>query len=131
MHPKAKHFFIALVVFITEILIATTFSYIKFVRHFVGDFLVTILIYHSIKIIYNFPPLTLSIAVFIFSCFIELLQYFRLADVLGLPRGSVLSIILGTSFSWGDILMYFLGCLASYCLDYFYLSKEIRNTKNI
>lgn len=129
MSTKTKHLLIAIIVFILEILIATKLSYLKFIRSFVGDFLVVILIYHFIKFFRDIPPLTLSISVFIFSCIIEVLQYFNLADVLGLPKGSISRIILGTNFSWEDILMYFLGCVASYYLDSHYLSKENQSQK--
>ena len=123
MHTKTKHLLIALIVFIAEILVATTFSHIRFIRSFISDFLVVIFLYHLVKAFRTVSPLTLSIAVFVFSCVIEILQYFHLGDIFGLPRGSLLSILLGTNFSWIDILMYFLGCLTSYCLDSFYLSK--------
>ncbi len=124
MHSRTKHLVIVLVVFIAEILVATTFSHIRFIRSFISDFLVVIFLYHFVKAFRAVSPLTLSIAVFIFSCIIEILQYFHLADALGLPRGSLLSILLGTNFSWIDILMYFLGCLTSYYLDSFLLSKR-------
>jgi DNA integrity scanning protein DisA with diadenylate cyclase activity len=124
MQFKLKHFLIAFFVFVAEILVATTFSHIRFIRSSISDFLVTILLYHLIKAFIEMSPLTLSIGVFVFSCLVEILQYFHLGDMLGLPRGSLLSILLGTNFSWLDILMYFLGCVTSYCLDSFYLSKK-------
>lgn len=124
MHTKTKHLLIALIVFIAEILVATTFSHIRFIRSFISDFLVVIFLYHLVKAFRTVSPLTLSIAVFVFSCVIEILQYFHLGDTLGLPPSSLLSVLLGTNFSWADILMYFLGCLTSYCLDSFLLSKR-------
>ena len=124
MPNKTKHLIIAVLIFIIEVLIATVFSYLRFIRSFIGDFLVVILLYHLIKVFREVSPLILAISVFIFSCVIEVLQYFHIGDLLGLPRGSILSIILGTNFSWTDILMYFLGCLTSYCLDSFYISKS-------
>jgi hypothetical protein len=124
MHTKTKHLMIVFVVFITEILIATVFSQIRFVRAFISDFLVVILLYHFVKAFFEISPLILSISVLIFSCVIEVLQYFHLGNVLGLPHGSLLSVLLGTNFSWIDMLMYLLGCLSSYCLDTLYLSKE-------
>lgn len=123
MPLKLQHLFIAVFVFITEILIATTFAHTGFVRPFLGDYLVVILLYHLVKSARDIPPLKLAVAVFVFACLVETAQYFQLADVLGFPRGSVMSILIGTNFSWTDILMYLLGCVTSYGLDRFLLSK--------
>lgn len=123
MPIKTQHLLIAVFVFITEILIATTFAHTGFIRPFLGDYLVVILLYHLVKSARDIRPLKLAFSVFVFACLVETAQYFRLADVLGFPRGSVMSIIIGTSFSWADILMYFLGCVTSYGLDRFLLSK--------
>ena len=119
MHIRTKHLLIALVVAIAEILVATVFSQVRFVRSFLSDFLVVILLYHLVKAFRAVSPLPLAIAVFLFSCVVETTQYFHLADALEFRRGSLPSILLGTSFSWIDILMYFLGCLTSFCVDAF------------
>lgn len=124
MPLKLQHLLIAFFVFITEILIATTFAHTGFIRPFLGDYLVVILLYHLVKSFRVIPPLKLAVGVFIFACLVETAQYFQLADVLGFPRGSVMSIIIGTSFSWADILMYLLGCATSYGLDRFLLSNR-------
>jgi hypothetical protein len=129
MSLKAKYFLIALITFIIEVLIATIFSDIKFIRYHLSDFFVVILIYYFVKFFYNFQPLTLSIAVFLFACGIEILQYFHIADFLRLSQDGVLRIAIGTSFSWRDFLMYFLGCLASYFADayFFYLPHDLKS----
>jgi hypothetical protein len=123
MSQRSQHLLIALTVFLAEILVATTFSHVHFVRSFLSDFLVVILLYHLIKAFLDWSPLSLAVAVFIFSCVVEISQYFHLADALGLPRGSLLSVILGNSFSWGDILMYFLGCVTSCVADSRWIAK--------
>ena len=114
---RFDHFLIAVSIFIAEILVATTFSKIYFIRSFLSDYLVVILIYHLVKSIRHIDPLPLSIGVFIFACIDETAQYFHLADVLGLRAGSLPRIILGTCFSWVDILMYLLGCITAYFAD--------------
>jgi hypothetical protein len=112
-----KHLLIVVAIFFAEILVATRFSNIQFVRSYLSDFLVVILVYHFVKVLRDIPPATLAASVFIFACGIEILQYFHLVDVLGLRSGSLLRILIGTSFSWGDILAYFLGCLTAYFID--------------
>ncbi len=123
MRITTRHLWIAVAIFVAEILIATVFADIKFVRSYLGDFLVVMLLYHLVKIFRDAPPLPLAALIFIFACSVEIAQYFRLADALGLRPGSLGSILIGTSFSWADILAYFLGCLTSYLADAYLLSK--------
>lgn len=122
MSRKRQHLLIAVLVFIAEILIATTFAHTGFIRPFLGDYLVVILLYHLFKSFRDIAPLKLAIGVFVFACLVETAQFFQLADVLGFARGSVMSIIIGTSFSWTDIVMYWLGCVTAYGFDRFLLS---------
>ena len=114
MRIRAKYLLITLSLFIVEVLIATTFSHSRFIRSYLGDYLVVILLYCLVKSFYDVSPLVLAISIFVFACGIEIAQYFRLADVLGLRPGSMLSILVGTSFSWMDILMYAGGSLTAY-----------------
>lgn len=46
--------------------------------------------------------------VFLFACMVEVLQYFQLADVLGITNRAA-RIILGSTFDWGDIACYAVG----------------------
>lgn len=80
-----------------------------FIRPFVGDFLVVILIYCFIKIFFEVKPIILGLSVLMFSYFVEILQLFKISDKLGLQKGSIAAILVGNSFSWGDILAYTLG----------------------
>ena len=123
MPHQNPHFLIAILVFLAEILVATTFAHISFVRSFMSDFLVVILLYHLVKSVKDIAPWRLATAVFLFSCGVETSQYFHLSDALGLDRKSLLSVLLGNSFSWGDIVMYALGCLTSYVVDSRFLSR--------
>ncbi|HNT25328.1 MAG TPA: DUF2809 domain-containing protein [Anaerolineales bacterium] len=123
MRLHRTHLLLFIFLLAAEILIATVFARGGFIRHFFGDALVTMLLYHLVKAFYPARPLPLALAVFVFACWVEVLQYFHLADALGLAPGSLGSIILGTSFSWIDILMYLLGCAASYLLDVCLLEK--------
>jgi Protein of unknown function (DUF2809). len=52
--------------------------------------------------------------IFIFSCLVEIAQYFNIAEVLGFRKGSIMYIVVGNSFSWIDILCYAVGCLLLY-----------------
>lgn len=128
MQNRAKYLVIVVVIFVSEILIATVISDIKFIRNYFGDLLVVILIYHFIKIFHDVFPWTLGALVFLLACGVEVLQYFQFADAMGFVRGSLPSVIIGTSFSWHDVLMYFLGCLTACCMDmrFFYNAARKR-----
>ncbi len=111
------YFLVSIFIFITEVLIATVFSNIFFVRAYLGDVIVVMLLFTLVKsflIIKNNHILILVI--FLFSCLVEWGQYFHIAEKMGLKPGSILYIIVGNSFSWIDILCYAAGCLLLFLL---------------
>jgi len=75
MRLRTKHLLIALLLFIAEIMVATVFADIRFIRSYLSDFLVVILLYHLIKGFRDDPPFALAVVVFVFSCFVEVTQY--------------------------------------------------------
>jgi len=115
MKRKTLYLLLAISLFLIEFAIAV-FPTTHFIRAYFGDLLVVMLIYCAVKAVVDIEATRLIIAVFIFSVMIETAQYFHLVDILGIKH-QVLRIIIGTSFSWVDILMYFLGCVAMYLLD--------------
>lgn len=98
-----------LVIFIIEIVIGI---YVRdsFVRPYLGDALVVVLIYCFIRIFIPRGVPQLPLYVFAFACLIEFLQYFQLADLLGITN-RFMRIVLGSTFDWSDILSYAAGCL--------------------
>jgi len=108
---------LALALFCTEVLIATVWAKVPFVREDLGDYLVVILLYAMAKTVRSFPPRPLAAGILAFSFFVEITQHFHLADRLCFARGSLASIVLGTSFQVSDLLMYLAGCLTAWFLD--------------
>lgn len=102
------YFFLALILFITEVLIAL---YVTdgFVRPYFGDFLVVILIYCFIKAFIPASPPKVAIAVLFFAFVVEVLQYLNLLDLLGLRQSSIARVVLGSSFEWIDMIAYTAG----------------------
>lgn len=95
-----------------EFLIATVFSRIGFIRGYIGDVLVVILLYCLVLSVVRVRNKSKLIgAIFLFAVLVEVLQYFGVATYLGFTKGSLGYIILGNHFSWGDILSYATGCL--------------------
>lgn len=111
MKFNLKYFLIAIAIFLVEVLIATKLKDWFFVRAYLGDVFVVMLMYYFIKAFFDFEPVKLIIVIFIFSCLIEFLQYFHFAEVLGFKDNRLMMIVLGNSFSWIDILCYFAGCV--------------------
>ena len=102
--------FSTLLLFITEVLIAL-FVHDQFIRPYIGDFLVVILIYCFVKSFLNTPVVPTALGVLVFAYTVELLQYFRIVELLGLQHSKAARIIIGSSFEWQDLLAYTLGIL--------------------
>ena len=117
---KNRSFYIisALILFLTECLIAL-FVHDRIVRPYIGDLLVVILIYMVVR---SFIPKgidKLPLYVFIFAVIVEILQF---VDVVGLLRVSDMAVartIIGTNFSWIDIIMYAIGCVITWIFQVF------------
>ena len=104
-----KYYFgLAILIFLIEVLIAL-YVHDEFVRPYLGDVLVVMLIYCFIKAFFRLPVLTAAIIVLMFSFTIEFLQYLNVVEMLGLEKSKVARIVIGTSFSWADLVMYAAG----------------------
>lgn len=94
-----------------EIIIAL-FVHDAFVRPYIGDVLVTVLLCCLCRIIIPKGVSALPIYVFVFAALVELAQYVNVVKLLGLENNAFFSTIIGTTFSFIDILCYAAGCLA-------------------
>ncbi|MDD5391686.1 MAG: DUF2809 domain-containing protein [Thiothrix sp.] len=112
---NVKYALVAIALFIVEVIIATKLNNYHFIRAYFGDFLVVILLYCLLKAVYDFDPKRLAIGIFAFSVVVEVAQYFRIADVLQLTGWA--RVVVGTSFSFHDVLMYAAGCGVVYWVD--------------
>ena len=92
-----------------------------FLRAYVGDVLVIPLIYCFVRIFYVRPAVWLPAAVGGLGILAEVLQYFDLCGLLGIPKGSLLGILLGSSADLGDILCYAVGTVLIYSAEWFVL----------
>jgi uncharacterized membrane protein (DUF441 family) len=105
-----RFFLLTILFFVTEVLIAL---YVKdnFVRPYVGDYLVVMLIYCAVRTFIKANPVKIAIAVLLFAYLVEVLQNFRIVDRLGLSGNLVAKTVIGYGFEWLDILAYTLGVL--------------------
>ncbi|MGH1518632.1 DUF2809 domain-containing protein [Chryseobacterium sp. JK1] len=109
-----KYFLVTLLIFLIEVLIATTWKDIFFVRAYLGDVIVVMLLYTFVKSFFRVNNEKLILGILIFSFLVEFAQYFNIAEKLGFRAGSLMYIIIGNSFSWIDNLCYAVGCLILY-----------------
>ena len=103
-----NYFALTLLVFLTELGIAL---YVDdtFIRPYFGDVLVVILIYCFVKSFLKLPVLKVALFVLLFAFTIEFLQYLNIVEKLGLQNSKLARTVIGTSFSWEDVVCYILG----------------------
>ncbi|NML72437.1 DUF2809 domain-containing protein [Chryseobacterium sp. RP-3-3] len=106
-----KYLLLTIFLLLVEVLIATKLADVFFVRAYLGDVIVVMLLYTFVKSFVKMNNEKLILGIFIFSCLVEFAQYFTIAEKLGFRPGSLMYIVIGNSFSWVDILCYAAGCL--------------------
>jgi hypothetical protein len=116
------YFLLALAFFLVEVFIALKVKD-SFVRPYLGDYLVVMLVYCSVKAFFNFNYLTTAIGVLLFSYLIETLQYFQFVKVLGLQNNKLASTVIGIGFEWRDLLAYTLGIVTIVLIERIRASK--------
>jgi hypothetical protein len=83
------------------------------IRSFVGDVLVVVLLYVTLRTFLAWPAKHLALGAFVFACCIETAQAFNLVNLLGLhaqtPFHAVLRVALGATFDWWDFAAYTVG----------------------
>lgn len=104
------------VLLLTEILIAL-FVRDDFVRPYVGDMLVTVLLCSLIRVFVPSGVKLLPLYVFLFAAAVEAGQYFNIVDLLGLGGNRFVSTLVGTTFSVHDLVCYAIGSAASFGID--------------
>lgn len=103
------YFLIAISLFLIEVFIA---KYVTgWVRSYLGDVLVIMLIYSAILTVTELNKKLVVLLTLILAFAIEFGQYFKLAELLGFEKGSVAYIVLGNTFSLEDLVCYIVGGL--------------------
>ena len=105
-HPK--YALAALILFMVEVLIAI-FVHDGFVRPYLGDVIVILLIYCFFRAFFRIGVMPAVFLTVSFALTIEALQFFDLVDRLGLRDSRLATTVLGSSFSWADIVCYYIG----------------------
>jgi len=114
-----KYFSFAIVFFAVEVVIAL-YVHDHFVRPYLGDFLVVILMYCFLKSFFEWRVIKAAVFVLLFSYGIEMLQYLNVIEMLGFEKSAIARTIIGHSFSWIDILAYTAGIFTVIGAEYFW-----------
>lgn len=109
-HFNKTYFIITVILFLIEVAIAL-FIKDQFIRPYLGDVLVVILIYCFVKSLVKISVQKAALGVLLFAFCIEILQYFNLVEKMKLQHNTVAKTVIGTSFSWEDMLAYIAGIL--------------------
>ncbi len=124
-----NYFGLASLIFGIEVLIAFYVTD-NFVRPYLGDVLVVILIYCFLKSFLKLPVLIAALLVLAFSFAIEYLQFLHIVEKLGLEKSKMARTVIGTSFGWIDLLAYIVGIAIVLIVEKYWLKKEIKTAAN-
>lgn len=111
----------ALVILAVEVLIAL-FVRDKIIRPYFGDVLAVVFVYAAARVVFPKKPQFLSGLVFLFAAVVELVQLTNLSELFG--KGSVISIIIGGTFDFVDILCYLMGGVICLAVDFVLKKRE-------
>ena len=116
MKIKHPYLIIFLTLFCLEILIG---FYIQqgFIRAIFGDFIVVLMLYYLLKSISSLKAIYLATIVLAFAYLIEFFQYLDVLQRLNIQKNVITNLILGTTFSFTDLIAYSLGVLTAFVFD--------------
>ncbi len=110
MDKRKQYIFATIILFIIEVLIAL-FVHDAFIRPYVGDILVVVLLYTFVRIFIPEKCRLLPLYIFLFAALVEVLQYYKIVELLGLQNNRFLAVLIGTVFDIKDIICYAVGCV--------------------
>ncbi len=108
IYIRTGYLAVALVIFVMEIVIAL-YVHDDLIRPWGGDLLVVVLLYCFVRGVTRLDVIVAAFLVLMFSWLIEALQYLQIIGILGLENNAIARTVIGTTFSWSDIVAYTLG----------------------
>ena len=103
LKKRIIYFIATIILLFIEVLIAL-YVHDAFVRPYVGDMLVVIVIYAFVRIFIPEKVKLLPLWVFIFAVAVEVLQWFHIVDILGLTDNRFFSVLIGGVLNvWTEI----------------------------
>ena len=115
MQKRTPYVMAFIVLLLIEVIIAL-FIHDRFIRPYIGDVLVVIVLYCFARI-FTLKIKLLPIYIFIFAVAVECLQFLNIVGCLGLGGNTLANVVIGTSFDWKDIICYAVGCIFIVVID--------------
>ncbi|MBQ6554174.1 MAG: DUF2809 domain-containing protein [Firmicutes bacterium] len=110
MKQRLYYFLIFAALFALETLIALSLHG-GFIRSYMGDVIVVWVVYCFVQMLLggrnNHYIVALGVLVFAFA--VEFMQAINIVELLGVQNNAFLRTVIGTSFSWGDLVCYTVG----------------------
>jgi hypothetical protein len=116
------YFILTVLLFIIEVIIAL-YVRDRFIRPYLGDVLVVILIYCFIRSFFRWPVVPVAIGVLLFAFAVETLQYLNIVEKIGLKDSKLANVLIGNSFSWIDMLTYIIGIAIVLLAEWIYIKS--------
>lgn len=113
---RPRYLFFAGALFLIEVLIAR-FVHDRWVRPYVGDFLVVVLIYCAVRAFFKVSVRSAAVFTLLFAYAVEGLQYLQVVDRLGLRSSKLATVVIGTAAEWADVVAYTLGVALVWWLE--------------
>lgn len=102
------------------------FVHDSFVRPYIGDVLVAVVVYCAARIVLPWRFWLMSAVVFLFAATVELVQLTPLSQMF--PEGGFIATVLGSTFDPKDLLCYAAGSILCLLWDIF-IVRKCRNDK--
>lgn len=118
MKNRIHYLIYSLVILIIGILILFGFDF--GLRGYLGDLLVVMFIYLMGRFVFNSNKFYLALSVLGFAFIIEFIQILNIFD----PNNFFYQIILGATFYFWDLVIYFLGIIIIYLIDLKIIDKS-------
>ena len=110
MKKRLVYLLATIILLIVEVLIAL-YVHDDFIRPYVGDAIVVIVIYTFVRILIPEKGRLLPLYIFLFAVVVEILQGIHIVNILGVADNRFLRTLIGDSFDIKDILCYGVGCI--------------------
>lgn len=105
------------------------FVHDSFVRPYVGDMLVVIVIYFLVKTVFTKPNRLLPLYIFVFAALVEVAQFLNIPALLGIGKNTAFGIAVGSVFDVKDIFCYLAGCLCLFVIEAIMYKRHNKNAE--
>ena len=114
---KRALYFLAFLLFLAVEVFIALFVHDRFIRPYIGDVLVVVVLYCLVRIFLPQGCRWLPIILFIFATGVEFLQYLNIVEWLHLSGNIFMRILIGSVFDVKDIICYGVGCATLQILE--------------